>query len=211
MWIYDFGLQCAGEVDVDAIRDRFHEGFRRVWDGDAELDGFNGLILGAELDWREVTMLRAVARYLRQVGIPFSDRYMEQTLLGHADVARALVSLFHARFDPDGDRARADACVAEIEAAIDAVDSLDEDRILRGFLSRRARDAAHELLPRQAVRVVQAGPDAGPADAAAAAAVRDLRALAAGRGRAPARRLGRARRPALERPARGLPHRDPRA
>ncbi len=29
----------------------------------------------------------------------------------------------------------AEACVAEIEAAIDAVDSLDEDRILRGFLS----------------------------------------------------------------------------
>ena len=135
VWIYDFGLQCAGEVDVDAIRDRFHEGFRRVWDGEAELDGFNGLILGAELDWREVTMLRAVARYLRQVGIPFSDRYMEQTLLGHTDVARALVQLFHARFDPNGDRSRADACVAEIEAAIDAVDSLDEDRILRGFLS----------------------------------------------------------------------------
>jgi glutamate dehydrogenase len=135
VWIYDFGLLCAGEVDVDAIRDRFHEGFRRVWDGEAELDGFNGLILGAELDWREVTMLRAVARYLRQLGIPFSDRYMEQTLLGHCDVSRALVQLFHARFDPDGDRSRADACVAEIEAAIDAVDSLDEDRILRGFLS----------------------------------------------------------------------------
>ena len=62
----------------------------------------------------------------------------------------------------------------------------------------------------EAVRVVQARPDAGPADAAAAAAVRDLRALAAGRGRAPARRVGRARRPALVGPARGLPHRDPR-
>ena len=62
----------------------------------------------------------------------------------------------------------------------------------------------------EAVRVVQARPDAGPADAAAAAALRDLRALAAGRGRAPARRLGRARRPALVGPARGLPHRDPR-
>ena len=135
VWIYDFGLQGSGDVDVEAIRDRFHEGFLRVWDGEAELDGFNGLILGAELDWREVTMLRAVARYLRQVGIPFSDRYMEQTLLGHSDVASALVSLFHARFDPAGDRDRADACVAEIEAAIDAVDSLDEDRILRGFLS----------------------------------------------------------------------------
>lgn len=135
VWIYDFGLQISAEVDVEAIRDRFHEGFRRVWGGEAELDGFNGLLVRAGLDWREVTMVRAVARYLRQVGIPFSDRYMEQTLLEHCDVARSLVGLFHARFDPEGDRDRAQGCVDEIEAAIDAVDSLDEDRILRGFLS----------------------------------------------------------------------------
>ena len=135
VWIYDFGLLAGGEVDVDTIRDRFHEGFARIWQGDAELDGFNGLIIGASLDWREVTMVRAVARYLRQVGIPFSDGYMERTLLAHTEVARALVALFHARFDPEGDRDRAATCAAEIEAEIDAVDSLDEDRILRGFAS----------------------------------------------------------------------------
>ncbi len=134
-WIYDFGLQAPDDVDADAIRERFHEGFVRVWRGEAELDGFNGLIIAAGLDWREVTMLRSVARYLRQAGIPFSDRYMERTLLAHAGVAAALVRLFHARFDPAGDRASAEGCVAEIEAAIDAVDSLDEDRILRGFES----------------------------------------------------------------------------
>ena len=133
----------------------------RVWHGEAEQDGFNGLIIAAGLDWREVTMLRAVARYLRQAGIPFSDRYMEETLLRAPGVARALVELFHARFDPAGDRdgARTRAA-ARSRRAIDAVDSLDEDRILRGFLSRRAGDAAHELLPArpEAVRVVQARP-----------------------------------------------------
>lgn len=136
-WLYDFGLQAKGdtEIDVDAIRDRFHEGFERVWRGEAEQDGFNGLILGAGLDWREVMMLRAVARYLRQAGIPFSDRYMEATLLAHADVAGALIELFRARFDPDGPRGGASAVAERIETAIDAVDSLDEDRILRGFLS----------------------------------------------------------------------------
>ena len=135
VWIYDFGLQAKGPVDVEAIRERFHEGFARVWRGEAEQDGFNGLIVGAGLDWREVTMLRCVARYLRQAGIPFSDRYMEDTLLAHARVAGALVELFRARFDPAGDRGRAEACAREIEEAIDAVDSLDQDRILRGFLS----------------------------------------------------------------------------
>ena len=134
-WIYDFGLVAPGEVDADAIRERFHDGFARVWHGEAELDGFNGLIIGAGLDWREVMMLRSVARYLRQAGIPFSDRYMEQTLLAHSDVAALFVKLFHARFDPAGDRGAAAGVVEEIERRIDAVDSLDEDRILRGFLS----------------------------------------------------------------------------
>src|SRR4051794_4830354 len=134
-WLYDFGLQARGPVDADAIRDRFHEGFARVWAGEAELDGFNGLIIAAGLGWREVTMLRAVARYLRQAGIPFSDRYMEDTLLAHPGVASSLVALFKARFDPGGERAQAEAVADEIVAAIDAVDSLDEDRILRGFLS----------------------------------------------------------------------------
>ena len=145
-WLYDFGLQARGPVDADAIRERFHESFVRVWNGDAEQDGFNGLVIAAGLDWREVTMLRSVARYLRQAGIPFSDRYMEDTLLGHPDVAGALVELFKARFDPEAARGGEDAVAARIEEA---------DR--RGRLARRgpdparvpvrrAGDAAHQLL-----------------------------------------------------------------
>ena len=80
-------------------------------------------------------MLRAVARYLRQAGIPFSDRYMEATLLAHPGVAASLVELFRARFDPSGPRGGGSRVAEEIEHAIDAVDSLDQDRILRGFLS----------------------------------------------------------------------------
>ncbi|MDA0160554.1 NAD-glutamate dehydrogenase [Solirubrobacter ginsenosidimutans] len=133
-WIYDFGLVAPADADVTAIRDRFHDGFARVWRGEAELDGFNGLIISAGLDWREVTVVRSVARYLRQAGIPFSDRYMEQTLLCHTDVAAGLVKLFHARFDPAQTSGDAGAVLEQIEAEIDAVDSLDEDRILRSFL-----------------------------------------------------------------------------
>ena len=146
----DLRLRPAGAratVDADAIRERFQEGFARVWHGDAELDGFNGLIIAAGLDWREVTMLRAVARYLRQAGIPFSDRYMEHTLLAHPGVAGVARGAVPARASTRRATARGRASGGEeIEAAIDAVDSLDEDRILRGFLSRGAGDAAHELL-----------------------------------------------------------------
>jgi glutamate dehydrogenase len=136
-WIYDLGLHDAtgAEIDADAIRERFHDGFARVWHGEVEQDGFNGLIIRAGLDWREVTLLRAVARYVRQAGIAYSDSYMERTLMRHAHVATALVALFRARFDPaqEGREDAAARCAREIEEAIDAVASLDEDRILRGF------------------------------------------------------------------------------
>jgi glutamate dehydrogenase len=138
-WIYDLGLHdpTDAEIDADEIRERFHDGFARVWHGDVEQDGLNGLIIRAALDAREVTLLRAVARYVRQAGIAFSDSYMERTLMAHADIAAALVALFRARFDPAQERRdeAAEKIARELETAIDAVASLDEDRILRGFFS----------------------------------------------------------------------------
>src|SRR5215207_6773325 len=136
-WIYDFGVQYAadGALDVDQVRERFQDTFVRVWRGEVEHDGLNGLVLRAGLEWRDVTVLRGIARYLRQARTAFSDRYMERALLAHPRVAAALVELFRARFDPAGDRSpeAADAIAQEIEEAIDAVESLDEDRILRNF------------------------------------------------------------------------------
>ena len=83
-----------------------------------------------------MTIIRAVARYLRQVPIAFSDRYMERTLVGHPRIAALLVRLFQARFDPDRrDAAATQAVTDEIAQAIDAVQSLDEDRILRSFMT----------------------------------------------------------------------------
>src|SRR5215207_4935017 len=138
-WIYDFGVEydADGELDVDEVRERFRDAFVRVWRGEVENDGFNGLVLRAGLDWRDVTVLRAVARYLRQARVAFSQRYMAQALIAHPGIATALVELFRARFDPDRERGPeiADASAQQIEEAIEAVESLDEDRILRGFLA----------------------------------------------------------------------------
>jgi glutamate dehydrogenase len=136
-WIYDFGLTYAGEneLEADQVRESFQDAFLRVWRGDVENDGYNRLILRARLTWREISILRAVGRYLRQAGTTFSDRYLEQALVAHPEVARLLVELFRARFEPG----RADEAVAadlahRIEQAIDAVESLDQDQILRTFL-----------------------------------------------------------------------------
>jgi glutamate dehydrogenase len=136
-WIYDFGLTYAeGELETDRVREAFQDAFARVWRGEIENDGFNALVLRTGLMWREITILRAVARYLRQAGTTFSNHYIERALIAHPDVARSLVELFVARFDPDRERddEAIEAAVREIEAAIDAVESLDEDRILRYFL-----------------------------------------------------------------------------
>ena len=137
-WIYDFGLTNEdGPIDLDVVGEAFKEAFAQAWRGEIEVDGFNRLVLRAELSAREVAMLRALARYLRQTGSTFSQAYMEETLTDHAAITRKLVELFRVRFDParaDERGEAAEALAARIEAEIDAVPSLDEDRILRSFL-----------------------------------------------------------------------------
>ncbi|HZX39631.1 MAG TPA: NAD-glutamate dehydrogenase [Streptomyces sp.] len=142
-WIYDFGLRmpkAAGNGDylADDARERFQDAFAAVWTGDAENDGFNSLVLGAGLNWRQAMVLRAYAKYLRQAGSTFSQDYMEDTLRTNVHTTRLLVSLFEARMSPERQRAGTeltDGLLEELDGALDQVVSLDEDRILRSFLT----------------------------------------------------------------------------
>ena len=68
------------DFDIDSIKDSFQTSFERIWRGQAENDGYNKLILGANMDWRQVAVLRGVCKYLLQTGVPFSQSYMEETL-----------------------------------------------------------------------------------------------------------------------------------
>jgi glutamate dehydrogenase len=126
------------EIDLGAVRDAFHEAFAEVWRGSMENDGFNRLILGAGVSARDVTILRAQCKYLRQAGIPFSQPYMENTLACNAEVARLLVTLFRRRFDPARPERREEesaAILEDLRRRLDAVTNLDEDRILRRYLN----------------------------------------------------------------------------
>jgi glutamate dehydrogenase len=143
-WIYDFGLRMprsqngTGDYIGDDARERFQEAFAATWTGKAENDGFNALVLSAGLHWRQAMVLRAYAKYLRQAGSTFSQDYMEDTLRNNVHTTRLLVSLFEARMSPDRQRAGleiVDALLEELDAALDQVASLDEDRILRSFLT----------------------------------------------------------------------------
>ena len=142
-WIQDFELEhrdgCA--IDLPRVAERFKEALAAGWDGAAENDGFNRLLFSASLSAREILVLRAYCRYLLQTGVPFSQAYMERTLAANPAIAAALVRLFEARFDPQrphGTRAADRApeqIVARIRTGLDRVSSLDEDRILRAYLT----------------------------------------------------------------------------
>ncbi len=139
VWMHDFSMKYSGERELvlDEIRDKFQETFARVWRHDVENDGFNRLVLRAKLGWREIVILRAYSKYLRQAGWTFSHRYIQRALTVNPHIAFLLVQLFHARFDPDEQRnveRASDKLTDEIHAALDYVEHLDEDRILRSLL-----------------------------------------------------------------------------
>jgi glutamate dehydrogenase len=150
-YIYDFGLRYSATTGVaveqpERARNLFSEAFAAAWHGRAESDGFDRLVMLAGLTWRQVVILRAYAKYLRQTGSTFSQDYVEHCLEANVDLARMLVRLFEVRFDPDGfgggatgasaDAARAEAAdevAHQIRGALDDVASLDHDRILRAL------------------------------------------------------------------------------
>jgi glutamate dehydrogenase len=148
-WIYDFGLRRRPVLDSSVaaqqgdlisnqkVREQVEGALAALWDGRIEDDGFNALVLDAQLTWRQVAVLRAYAKYLRQANATFSQDYIEDVLRANSQITRLLVTLFESRFDPDkqpGEAERSEAIAEEIAGALDGVASLDEDRILRSYL-----------------------------------------------------------------------------
>lgn len=145
-YIYDFGLRydAIRTGESERLKDLFQDTFSAVWRGDAESDGFNALVPLAGLSWQQAAVLRAYAKFMRQSGSTFSQNYLQECLSGHVGIAQMLIELFEVRFDPDrfgeddtGRTARAEATekvTLRIEAALDEVASLDQDRILRAYL-----------------------------------------------------------------------------
>ncbi len=140
VWIHDFACEShdGSAIQHDRVHLRFEDALAQVWAGALESDGFNRLVLSAELGWREVAVLRAYAKYLRQARFSFSQDYLEAALGAHPQIARLIFDLFAANFDPaqEHDRMTRVAGIRdEIDTALDGVANLDEDRILRRFVN----------------------------------------------------------------------------
>jgi glutamate dehydrogenase len=133
--VLDFVMERAdkGAANLDDIKTPLEEAFYAVVTGRAESDGFNRLVIGAGLAWRDVTILRAAAKYLRQAGFAFSQSYSEDALARNPDIAGLIVELFYARHAPEVEnREAAEKTIHDrIDAALNDVPSLDDDRIIR--------------------------------------------------------------------------------
>jgi glutamate dehydrogenase len=165
-FIHDMELEAGPGVSAEGdLGVRIENAVIAVWRGDAESDGLNALTATAGLSWYDVEILRALTRYLKQVGISFSRGYLTGVLAGKADVATSLVTLFHALNDPGfaGHRDRAAQAARDtIATALEATASLDEDRIIRRYLNlveavvrtnAYQRDAAGDRRPALALKL----------------------------------------------------------
>ena len=138
-WVLEFDMLFpdAAVPLRNSLPERASEAFRAAWNGQCEDDRFNALVLFAGITWQEAALLRAYSHYLKQIGSSFGQGYIQAVLAANVPIVRSLVELVHARLDPTfvGDRASTQADLVEtIKHQLDAVASLDHDRILRSFL-----------------------------------------------------------------------------
>ncbi len=141
-WKHDFNLTYnrPNTCKASEVSERFAEAFEQVWNGVAGNDCFNRLVLAADLDWREVMLVRACARYLKQIKLGLSREFMTDTFLNNIDYTVLAVDYFKTKFDPHSGLSakQRDTRLADIEtrclALLDSVDSLSEDLVLRRYL-----------------------------------------------------------------------------
>ncbi len=138
-WIHDFSMRYTkhkGDFS-DQTNNRFQETFQKIWEGLADNDGFNQLVLAAGLSWQQVVILRAYSQYLQQIKTPYSRSYIIRSLTLHPNIVKMLIELFALRFDPKVKRgeAKLTKVLTRIETFLESVSSLDEDKILRSFVN----------------------------------------------------------------------------
>ena len=141
VFLHDMTVRRAdgAEIEARALAPRLEEALIALGEGNTESDSFDALVPSAGLAWRDVALVRALSRYLQQATIRYTQGYMAQALVRHAEIAAALVTLFYARFNPELEeerRAQAEAATRDvITEKLKEVTSLDDDRILSRYLN----------------------------------------------------------------------------
>ncbi|MGK0500000.1 MAG: glutamate dehydrogenase [Oceanicoccus sp.] len=143
IWVHEYSVLygLSATIDFNKVEDIFQQAFLRIWQGDAESDSFNKLILGAGLGWRQIAMLRAYERYMKQIQFSLSSDYIAETLCKHLNITASIVELFERRFscDFDGTEVEREQRESDLRGAIvkalDGVENLNEDRIIQHYIA----------------------------------------------------------------------------
>ncbi len=139
--IYSYTLEYANtEADIDALKLNLEHALAQVWAGNIESDGYNKLLLCAHLDIRQIVIIRAYGKYLRQLGLGYSEEYFQQALINYPEIVHGLINLFEARFALNGQSIEQRQSVsqgiqAELMESLSTVIKIDHDRILRNFIA----------------------------------------------------------------------------
>jgi len=138
LWISELTMKYnRGYFDFAKTDVLLEDALNNVFTGQAENDGFNRLVLAAELNWHEIAIFRSYAKYLRQARFRFSQAYIEKALINNPIIARDLIELFYLLHDPAKQTKSNKSTLVLEQKIIDAlanVPSLDEDKIIRRLM-----------------------------------------------------------------------------
>src|SRR3954451_2892549 len=138
LWLQDFGVLGPTDhpLDLEECGERVAQAIAAIWRGEAESDSLNRLIINAGLDWRRIAILRAYRKYRQRIGSRFTESYQNDVIAANPHITAKLIRLFELRNDPaiERDEAAEAALHDAILEDLEAVPSLDHDRILRNQL-----------------------------------------------------------------------------
>ncbi len=138
-WIVEFilGIDFELKADLADLENNFVNSFLSIWNKTSETDVLDKLTLSKGINYRDVTLLRAVAKYMQQAKAPYSIFYIYQAIDNNPEIAQDLVELFHTRMETGVKKSRderTEKVLKKLKTKFKKVSSLDEDRILRWFV-----------------------------------------------------------------------------
>jgi glutamate dehydrogenase len=139
--VYVHGLTIDRPAGRKRLDTRFEQAFEAIWARHTENDRFNCLVVALGVDWRSAALLRTLCRFRSQSGLDPSEAVQVAALRDHPEIALNLLRLFAIKFDPSmkGDLAArtkaAEPAIKETGRLLEAVVTLDADRVLRRLLA----------------------------------------------------------------------------
>ncbi len=133
-WISDFNVEymSSEKIDLENIKAVFQESFRLIYLRECENDQLNKLILGAKLNCKEITILRAYTKYLEQVGFKLSQQYIQQTVASYSSLSSHLVRFFIEKFTVN-QSSQIEGLIETITHELDHITSLEHDKVMRSL------------------------------------------------------------------------------